>query len=355
MNYKTLAATIACSFLLSPSADATDIDDALASEDLDDDELLLMMFEDIDDGRRHKLTERGFMYVSGKAKGVDGLVDPEDTSAIDATDTAFDMMLAGSVSLWAPDETTSIRVGANLFREDYVDYSEFDLMLLGATAQAERIVGSNLLKLQVGFSQVTLGGDDYLSYADLSLSDTIILSDAWDLRVSALWRDTTSDNVEYEHHAGNSYGIGFDLLGREDNPWRLDYLYRSNDAADDVVQFTNAAGDVLDGFLSYSRDYHRIRGRYEHNWTEKLSQTLTASWQQTEYHDPNLFLADPADTVLTETLRKGTRYFLATEISWSVNDRLRILGDIEFYDEESNIDQYDFDSLQIGIGLDYFF
>ena len=125
MNYKTLAATIACSFLLSPSADATDIDDALASEDLDDDELLLMMFEDIDDGRRHKLTERGFMYVSGKAKGVDGLVDPEDTSAIDATDTAFDMMLAGSVSLWAPDETTSIRVGANLFREDYVDYWEF--------------------------------------------------------------------------------------------------------------------------------------------------------------------------------------------------------------------------------------
>ena len=121
------------------------------------------------------------------------------------------------------------------------------------------------------------------------------------------------------------------------------------------VEFTSEAGSVFDGFLSYSRESHRIRGRYEYQWSDKLVQAFTASLQKTEYDDPNRFLEFIDDTRLTEVLRDGIRYSVGTELSWSVNDRLRILGDIEFDDEDSNIDQYDFDSLQIGFGVDYFF
>lgn len=326
----------------------------LEAQELADNALFLLSFSGADARPQHVLTDRSYMYVSGKAKGVNGLVDPDDTTAIDATDIATDMLLAGNLNLGNYDNTR-VGIGGRLYREDYVDYSEFDLQLLGATFQVDRVFGSNLLKLQLGYSNVTLGGDDYLSYADLTLSDTIILNDSWDLKLSGLYRQVSSDNVEYDHYDGDAIKIGLELKGRDDNPWHLDYAYRIDDAADDYAQYTNDAGDAFDGFLSYSRDSHRIRGRYEYQWNDKLFQTFTASLRKTEYDDPNLFLEFIDDTSLTEILRDGIRYSIGTEVSWSVTDRLRILGDIEFEEEDSNIDQYDFDSLQIGIGVDYFF
>jgi hypothetical protein len=326
----------------------------LEAQELADNALLLLSFPDADARAQHVLAARSYLYLSSKAKGVNGLVDPNDTTAVDATDTAIDMMLAGNLNLLSYD-STRISIGGHVFREDYMDYSEFDLQLLGATFQVDRVFGNNLLKLQSGYSTVTLGGDDYLSYTDVALSDTIILNDKWDLKVSGMFRQVSSDSAEFDHYDGDAVSIGFEFKGREDNPWRLDYAWRRSDAADDYVEFTNEAGDVFDGFLSYSRDSHRIRGRYEREWSDNLSQSFSASLRKTEYHDPNLFLEFIDDTSLTEILREGTRYSIGTEISWSVNDRLRILGDIEFYDEDSNIDEYDFDSLQIGIGVDYFF
>ena len=326
----------------------------LEAQELADSALLLLAFSDADSSPEHVLSDRSFVYLSGRAIGVNGLIDPDDTTAIDATDAAFDMMLAGNLKLGNFDKTR-ISVGGRMFSEDYVDYSEFDLRLLGATFQVDRLFGRNLLSLELGYSNITLGGDDYLSYSDITLSDTVILNDRWDLEISGQYRQVSSDNVEYNHYDGDAIKLGLALRGRDDNPWRIDYSYRINDAADDDVEFTNEAGDVFDGFLSYSRTSHRIRGSYEHRWSDKLTQTFTASLYTAEYDDPNRFLEFVDDTRLTEVLRDATRYSFGTEISWTVNDRLRILGDIEFDDEDSNIDLYDFDSLQIGIGVDYFF
>ena len=394
MNIKLAAATLACSLLFSPvhaNEPAVDVpEDKLTVhmknvyggqlaesrgdfdtartlyekaadqyEDLDaqemaDNALLLLSFMDVETAPKHVLANRSFAYLTGKAKSVDGLVDPDDNTGINAADAAFEIMLAGNLNLWSTDDAR-FSVGANLFREDYVDYSDFDLQLLGVSAQLDKVLGQNLLKLQLGYSNVQLGGDDYLSYADITISDTIILSDSWNLKVSAMLRDISSDNAEYSHYAGDAVKVGIEFKGREDNPWRVDYAWQSSDAADDYVELSNEDGDIFDGFLSCSRSYHRFRMHYDHAWNDRLSQTFTASLRTTEYDDPNRFLEYADDATLTEILRKGTRYSIGSEVSWSASDRLRVIGDIEFYDENSNIDQYDFDSLQIGIGVDFFF
>lgn len=320
-----------------------------------DNALFALPSDDWSSVSRQQISNRNFAYISAKAKGVDGLIDPDDTIAVDTSDAAFDVLLAGSMTVWAPDANTNVRIGANLFREDYVDFSDYNLQMLGLSTQLHRTFGRNLLKVQLGASDLSLGGEDYLGYKDFGLTNTMALNDRWDFQVSGLYRDISSDNTDFDYYEGNMLRAALELRGRDSNPWRFDYTYRNDEAADRFLQFTNDDGDVFDGFLSYSRDYHRIRGRYDLNWNERLSQTFTASMRSTEYDDPNLYLESMADTALTETIRDGFRYLIGTEISWTVNDRIRLLGEVEYFDENSNINEYDFDSLQFGIGFDYMF
>ena len=164
-----------------------------------------------------------FAYVSGKSKFVDGLVDPDDTVTVDEADMAFELLLAGSLSVWSPGDTSNLSIGANIFREDYVDFSDYDLQLVGLNSQYRWPVSGHLLRFKVGYADVDLGGDDYLAFTDFTLTDTFSLSDRWNLQIGALYRDIGSDNADFDHLAGRVLQTSFGLVGRDDNPWRFDY------------------------------------------------------------------------------------------------------------------------------------
>ncbi len=49
------------------------------------------------------------------------------------------------------------------------------------------------------------------------------------------------------------------------------------------------------------------------------------------------------------------RITLRAEVGRWIGDRLKIVGLVEYLDEDANNDLYDFDSLLLSVGLDYMF
>ena len=297
---------------------------------------------------------RSFVYANASLKSVDGLVDPDESVSIDEADTAFDVLVAGNLSLWRND-TWSLSLGGNVFQETYSEFDDYDVGVLGGWLQSEAQTGNHRLRVQAGASTVRLGGDDYLSYTDLNLSDTLRLGDRWDLRIGVLLRDVTSDNPDYDYFAGDVRQLSAEFNGRIGNPWQFSWAYRDEDRGFDSVIFENLIGFPLNGSLAYSRSYHQLAGRYEFAWANGWEQSFRATIRNIDYKDPNRFLENDNDLRLTERTRDGFRWSMESELAIPLSDRLRILGTLEVFDEDSNIDQYDYSSTQLGIGIDYIF
>ncbi len=344
-----------------------DFDEALALytkaseqyEDLDaqafaDNALFLLPMSRAASATPSRSAGRSFVYANASIKSVDGLVDPDESVSIDEADTAFDVLVAGSLSLWNND-TWSLSLGGNAFRETYSEFDDYDVGVLGGWLQSEARTGNHRLRIQAGASTVSLGGDDYLSYTDLNLSDTIRLGDRWDLRVGVLLRDVSSDNPDYDYFAGDVRQLSAEFNGRIGNPWQFSWAYRDEDRGFDSVIYENVIGFPLNGSLAYSRSYHQLASRYEFTWANGWEQSFRGTVRSIDYKDPNRFLENENDLRLTERTRDGFRWSVETELAVPLGDRLRLLGTLEIFDEDSNIDQYDYSSTQLGIGIDYIF
>ncbi|MEM1176056.1 MAG: hypothetical protein AAGI27_14695, partial [Pseudomonadota bacterium] len=298
--------------------------------------------------------KRSFVYANASAKTVDGLVDPDESIAIDEADTAFDVLIAGSLSLLHSDDW-NLSLGGNFYNETYSDFEDYDVRVVGGWLQSNTTLGDHRLRAQFGVSTIDLGGEDYLSYTDLSLADTVQLSRGWDLRVGLLLRDITSENPDYDYFAGDAWQLSAEFSGRPGNPWQFSYAFRDEDRGFDPVIYENRIGFPLQGSLAFSRRYHQLAGRYEFAWNNGWEQSLRATLRSIDYKDPSRFLEDENDLLLTERTRDGFRWSIESELAIPLGDRFRLLGVVEWFDEDSNIDQYDYASTQIGLGFDMIF
>ncbi|MEM6513471.1 MAG: tetratricopeptide repeat protein [Pseudomonadota bacterium] len=298
--------------------------------------------------------KRSFIYANASAKTVDGLVDPDESISIDEADTALDVLIAGNLSLLHGSQW-DLNLGGNFYNEAYSEFDEYDVQVLGGWLQSNSKLGDHVLRIQFGVSTVDLGGEDYLSFTDLSLSDTIALDARWDLRVGALLRDIRSDNPDYDYFAGDAWQLSAELNGRNGNPWQFSYAFRNEDRGFDSVIYENVIGLPLQGSLAFSRRFHQIAGRYEFVWANGWEQSLRGTVRTIDYTDPSRFLENESDLRLTERTRDGFRWSIESEIGIPIGDRFRLLGTLEFFDEDSNINQYDYASTQFGIGFDAIF
>ncbi len=298
--------------------------------------------------------KRSFVYANASAKSVDGLVDPDESVSIDEADTAFDLLIAGNLSLLESDNW-DLALGGNFYNEAYSDFDDYDVRVLGGWLQSNTQLGDHLLRAQVGASAIELGGEDYLSYTDFSLSDTVQLGGRWDLRIGLLLRDIASDNPDYDYFAGDAWQLSAEFSGRAGNPWQFGYAFRDEDRGFDPVIYENRLGFPLQGSLAFSRSFHQLSGRYEFGWVNGWEQSLRATVRSIDYKDPSRFLENDDDLLLTQKTRDGFRWSLEAELAIPLGDRVRLLGILELFDEDSNIDQYDYSSTQIGVGVDMIF
>ena len=318
-----------------------------------DDSLLGLMFAEQSSPTQR--TPRSYAFISTQTNVVDGILNPDDTTVEDATDSSLAVLVAGSLTIWNRTSYPSLSVGGAVYRENYSDFSEYDIGSSNVFTALDGGPDQYEWGVRLGYTEFQLGGEDYVDHWDLSFSNEFALSDRLDFLAAARLTDVTSPTAQYRRYEGELRELTVGLGGGDRLNWRVDFDYRVEDRADETTLLVNDSGQNFQGFRSYSRDIQRFSGRLDWDYNGYWYQVLEASVRQTDYHDPDLFLTDSNQGSLSSLTRKANRLTLRAEVGRWIGGRLKIAGFVEYLDEDANIDSYDFDSLLFSIGLDYMF
>ncbi|MEE8238261.1 MAG: tetratricopeptide repeat protein [Gammaproteobacteria bacterium] len=318
-----------------------------------DDSMMALMF--VDESSPTQRTPRSYAFLSTHTNVVDGILDPNDTTVVDAQDTSLSVLFAGTLAVWNRTSYPSLSVGGAVYRENYSEFSEYDIASTNVFTELDGGPDRYEWGLRLGYTEFQFGGEDYVDHLDLSFSNEFELSNGLNLLASARLTDVTSPTVQYLRYEGELRDFNIGLGGGDRLNWRVDLGYRVEDRLDETTVLVNDSGQTFLGFRSYSRDIQRLSGRLSWDYNSYWYQVLEAGLRQTDYHDPDLFLTDSNQGSLTVLTRSADRITLRAEVGRWIGNRLKIVGLVEYLDEDANIDIYDFDSLLLSIGLDYMF
>ncbi len=318
-----------------------------------DDSLVGLMFAEPSSSTQRR--PRSYAFISTQTNVVDGILDPDDTTVEDATDSSLTVFFAGSASVWNRTGYPSLDVGGAVYREKYSDFSAYDIASTNVFAQLSGGLEQTDWGLKLGYTQFQLGGEDYVDHWDLSFSKEFALSDQFNLLATARLTDVTSPTTQYLRYEGDLRELTVGLSGGDRLDWRVDLGYRIEDRLDDTTQLVNDSGVSFEGFRSYSRDSLQLRGRLDWDYNGNWYQVLEAMVRKIDYHDPDLFLTESNQSGLTALTRAANRVTLRAEVGRWIGNRLKLAGLVEYLDESANNELYDFDSLSFSIGLDYMF
>ncbi len=318
-----------------------------------DDSVMALMF--VEDSSPTQRRHRSYAFLSTQTNVVDGILDPNDTTVVDAKDTSLSVLFAGTLSIWNRTSYPSLSLGGSVYRENYSDFSEYDIASTNVFTELEGGPNQYEWGLRLGYTEFQFGGEDYVDHLDLSFSNEFELSNGLDFLAAARLTDVTSPTAEYRRYEGELRDFSIGLGGGDRLNWRVDLGFRVEDRLDETTVLVNDSGQTFLGFRSYSRDIQRLSGRLSWDYNSYWYQVLEAGLRQTDYHDPDLFLTDSNQGSLTALTRSADRITLRAEVGRWIGNRLKIVGLVEYLDEDSNNDIYDFDSLLLSIGLDYMF
>lgn len=318
-----------------------------------DDAVLGLMF--VESSSPTQRAPRSYAFISTYTNSVDGILNPDDTTVEDAADSSLAVFIAGAIPVWNRTGYPSVSVGGSIYRENYSEFSAYDIASTNVFAELDGGLDETNWGLKLGYTQFQLGGEDYVDHRDLSFSKSFALRDDFDFTVTARLTDVTSPTAQYLRYEGELRDLTVGFTGGDRVNWRVDLGYRNEDRLDETTQLVNDSGQNFQGFRSYSRDSLQIRGRMDWDYNGYWYQVLEVSVRQTDYHDPDLFLADSSQSSLTALTRSASRLTVRAEVGRWIGNRLKIAGLVEYLDENANNDVYDFDSLLFSIGLDYMF
>lgn len=295
-----------------------------------------------------------FAFAGLETKYTDGLIDPVDTTGVDAGDTSYALLIAGSAHLLGSPANYEWRLGGTYFGEHFADFDQYNIDSASLYSELGAKRGAHLLKGKLEYQYIWLDGQQYLQQLGATLSDKFSFNGKTSLQLLARYLAATSPSEEFERYDGAVWEAQARLQGSLRLRWLLDYTYRTEDREDLEGTLRNAAAELLPSFTSYSRDSHQLRGRLAWNYNSNWSQMLEVSYRSAEYKDPDVFRG--ADNINTERLlRENDRLKFRTEISRKFTEKFDIALLYEWFDEDSNNDIYDIDSQSVSLGLNYLF
>ena len=318
-----------------------------------DDSVMALMF--VEQSSSTQRGPRSYAFISTQTNVVDGILDPDDTTVEDAKDSSLAVLVAGTLAVWNRTSYPSLSVGGSVYRENFSEFSEYDIASTNVFTRLDGGPDRYEWGLKLGYTEFQLGGQDYVDHSDLSFSNEYAVSDRLNLMATARLTDVTSPTAEYRRYEGELRDLTIGLDGGDRLNWRVDLGYRVEDRLDETTVLVNDSGQTFLGFRSYSRDIQRLSGRLSWDYNNYWYQVLEAGVRQTDYHDSDLFLTDSNQSSLTALTRSADRITLRAEVGRWIGNRLKIVGLVEYLDEDANNDIYDFDSLLLSIGLDYMF
>lgn len=266
----------------------------------------------------------------------DNIQDPTLGSAANKGDSYASLLLYASGQLQG-DYKNGIRLGANGYFIRYQDVTAYNIGLLQFNLDKMFLLGKWQNAARLGLDRTTLGSNDYLQSAKLSLAGTRALSLRDSLRLRYRYSDITSLKAIYDKLEGTRQEAEVRWQRKLENARiRAIYEYEFNDRKD--LKSTTT-------FTSYSptRNTFELLASYALNARWEIKGRL--SLRNSHYNDPDLLSSGRSVT------RDDQRVLAGVKLKRRLTKALKLTLGYKYTDNNSNISIHDYTRNLYSIGI----
>lgn len=242
-------------------------------------------------------------------------------------------------------KNTSNKFDVSYFKSQYFSLSQYDVgfLSLGYSRMVSQGTKNNW-ELRASVDEITLGGRNYLRNYHAMISKDIMLSGNADVKLKYRFTMAESLNNNFNATEGETHRIQLSLnQALAESFFELRYRYEQSDL-DDARSHDDLGR--LNTFTSYSAVRHGVSLAWFYalgGWQLSAEVGL----RESEYNDPNL-LSD--DRVI---LREDTRLNYQAELAYMLNASWLMSFSAEAYDNQSTVDNYDYDQRSLSFTLSW--
>jgi len=269
-------------------------------------------------------------YFSLNMGNDDNITASPVDAALDVSDTFYDVFLSLDTVIsgkrkdgWLADVI--------YFKIDYSDSDFYDEYQYAAGLRKEQRLGSWDTSAHLSVSNSNFGGIDYQSALKLDVKGKTSLTKTKRLYLRYRYEDISSDEALFSYLEGWRQRARIDYRDYQKNSsHQLYYEYELNDRGE-LITSTYA--------YDYSPTRHTIRGKYTFNINSAWAVTGDLSYRVSDF---------PASASFE---RNDDQMKAALLVDYRIDKTLKLKTKLQFTDNESTVDQYDYDKTTISLGV----
>lgn len=224
---------------------------------------------------------------------------------------------------------------ANFFTIDYNDGNMYDENVYGVGLRREQSIAGWDARATLGYSKSHYAGDPFQSIFKVDLKARRTLNKNMRLQLQYRYDDINSDNTIYDYLQGWRQKFAVDLRDYR-AAYNLKYYYELelNDRQD--LQLTT-------GEISYSPTRHTLGVKYTRRLNDDWGLATDLSYRDSDY----------PGTIIWNRDDSRWRFRVDADYRLQRSSKLRIR--VQYLDNESTVDTYDYDKTLFSVGLSKFF
>jgi len=274
------------------------------------------------------------VYLSGNLGYDDNITAAPSGLVQNISDNFYDVFVSAD-RVVAGTRRQGWSVDASYFSINYFDNSNYDDGQLSVGIKKQQRLADWRVRAHLSFNKRDYGNDAFQSIVKLDLQGINNLSRDERLYLRYIYEDISSDNALYDYLQGWRQRARIEYRNyQRKHISKIYYELELNDRQDiDVAGFV----------ASYSPTRHSIRGQYTYILDTRWSVTGDLSYRMSDY--PTTISQD----------RQDDRWRMLADVDYRIDKTTKLRGRLEYINNASTLNVYDYDKSVISVGISKLF
>jgi len=274
------------------------------------------------------------VYLSGNLGHDDNITAAPSGLVQNISDNFYDVFVSAD-RVVAGSRQQGWSVDASYFSINYFNNSSYDDGQLSVGIKNQQRLADWRVKTHLSFNKRDYGNNAFQSIVKLDLQGINNLSRDERLYLRYIYEDISSDNALYDYLQGWRQRARVEYRNYQRKYiGKIYYELELNDRQDiDVAGFA----------ASYSPTRHSIRGQYTYILDTKWSVTGDLSYRMSDY------------PVTISQDRQDDRWRMLADVDYRIDKTTKLRGRLEYINNASTVNVYDYDKSMISVGISKLF
>lgn len=278
--------------------------------------------------------DRLMIYLSSNVGYDDNITAAPDNTTLGVSDSFYDLYFSIDYLL-SGKRKAGWAVGASYFQIDFSDSDSSDESQYSAGLKREQNLSAWDSTLGVNLNKYNFGGEDYQSAVRLDVKGKKSLSKYSRLYLRYRYDDISSEQASYNYLEGwrQRARVEYRHYGKKDSK-QVYYELELNDRSD-LITSTYA--------YDYSPTRHTVRAKYTYLYSKKWRFSTDLSYRFSDF---------PASTSFD---RDDDQWRLSLSSDYRFDKTFKLTGKLQFTDNASSVDRYNYDKTSLRVGISKLF